>query len=309
MHWLAARTRDSAHQRQRHGIELGCEPAVAVLVSGILAILSSAFAVLVSAFTLAALNLIPLPPTAPVTPSYVRSIASVSMLIRLGIAVFGIFTGIGLIRLSNWARISIVIFSGLTVFLWRTAFRSAGHTVPAKAISGRLFRASVLRDKRESFDRARWPSIRRWINRSAETKEMELYPGSRDPGLAVERHQNHFQPNLPGADAGNAVPNALPEKAVFPYSMRQLQLFWSLDLLFSILIIAMVLFYRRRFMEAACACEALPPAWPRFPRSRNPIHTCARFVIRDTGPSIPAASVCYPVEAGSLRSGIRSPHG
>jgi len=92
-----------------------------VLVSGILAILGSAFAILVSAFTLAALNLIPLPLTAPVTPSYVASIANVSMLIFLGIAVFGTFTGIGLIRLRNWARISILIFSGLTVFFGGTA--------------------------------------------------------------------------------------------------------------------------------------------------------------------------------------------
>jgi hypothetical protein len=97
------------------------KPSVAVLVSGLLANLGSAFAILASAFTLAALNLIPLPPTAPVTPSYVGSIANVSMLIFLGIAVFGIFTGIGLIQLRNWARISILVFSGLTVFFGGTA--------------------------------------------------------------------------------------------------------------------------------------------------------------------------------------------
>ena len=44
------------------------------------------------------------------------------------------------------------------------------------------------------------------------------------------------------------------------FTMRQLQLFWSLGLLFSILIIAILLFYRRRFMEAASARQALPPA-------------------------------------------------
>lgn len=90
--------------------------SVAVLISGILAILGSAFAILGIACTLAALYLIPLPATVPVTPSFVKSIAAVSMLIFLGIAVFGIFTGIGLIRLKNWARISILVFSGFTVF-------------------------------------------------------------------------------------------------------------------------------------------------------------------------------------------------
>ncbi|HEY1470237.1 MAG TPA: hypothetical protein VGF61_14435 [Candidatus Acidoferrum sp.] len=96
------------------------KPSVAVLVSGILAILGSAFAILGIAFTLIALYLIPLPATAPPTPPYVRSIASVSMLIFLAIAVFCIFTGIGVIRLKNWARISILIFSGLAVFFGGT---------------------------------------------------------------------------------------------------------------------------------------------------------------------------------------------
>jgi hypothetical protein len=53
--------------------------------------------------------------TAPVIPSVVKSITTVSMLIFLGIAVFGVFTGIGMMRLRNWERISILVFSGLIV--------------------------------------------------------------------------------------------------------------------------------------------------------------------------------------------------
>jgi hypothetical protein len=76
---------------------------------------------------------------------------------------------------------------------------------------------------------------------------------------------------------------------------------------FSGLIIGIPVFYRRRFMQGASAREALPPASRRFPpRFSSKFVVCD---ICDTGPSIPAASVCYPVEAGSLRSGIRSPHG
>jgi hypothetical protein len=93
----------------------------------------------------------------------------------------------------------------------------AGHTVPANAISGRLFRASILRRKRKSSHRARWPPIRRWINRSAEIKEMELSPSPRNPGvLAGERHHNHFQRNFPEAHAGNAFPNAFARKCGLP---------------------------------------------------------------------------------------------
>ncbi len=53
-------------------------------------------------------------------PAYVKPIALVSMLLFLGVAVFGLITGIGLIRLKNWARISIIVFSGLTVFFGGT---------------------------------------------------------------------------------------------------------------------------------------------------------------------------------------------
>lgn len=49
-------------------------------------------------------------------PSYVRSIAAFGLLFFLVLSVFGIFTGVGLIRLKNWARISILVFSGFTVF-------------------------------------------------------------------------------------------------------------------------------------------------------------------------------------------------
>lgn len=90
--------------------------SVAVLISGILAILGSAFNILIVAFTLAALYLVPFPPTVPTMPSYVRSIAAFGLLFFLVLSVFGIFTGVGLIRLKNWARISILVFSGFTVF-------------------------------------------------------------------------------------------------------------------------------------------------------------------------------------------------
>ena len=95
--------------------------SVAVLISGILAILGSAISILGIAFSLMALYFVPLPATAPMMPAYVKSIALVSMLIFLGLAVFGIFTGIGLIRLKNWARISILVFSGIAAFFGGTA--------------------------------------------------------------------------------------------------------------------------------------------------------------------------------------------
>jgi hypothetical protein len=90
--------------------------SVSVLVSGILAILGSAFSIFGIAIGILGLSLAPQPETGPMVPAYVKSIALVSMLIFLVMAVFGVITGIGLIRLKNWARISIIAFSGITVF-------------------------------------------------------------------------------------------------------------------------------------------------------------------------------------------------
>jgi hypothetical protein len=323
------------------------KPSVAVLISGILAILGSAFAILVSAFTLAALYLIPLRPTAPVTPSYVRSIASVSMLIFLGIAVFGIFTGIGLIRLRNWARISILIFSGLTVFFggtallvllaipfpinpsgpsvdpgavkavvllvygipvlisiwWLVLFNLKGTKAQFAATSSEtspgnpsapacplsvhtiavFFLFSVLWMLVIPFLQMPFPAVffgHPFYGTSGKVLIVlaGLLLGAGSIGLLKLKKWSYplvlgiqgfwllsgtitiFSPTFPGLMQEMLSQMHLPENAVFPYSMRQRQLLWSLGLLFSTLIIAILLFYRRRFMEAASAREALPPA-------------------------------------------------
>jgi hypothetical protein len=43
------------------------------------------------------------------------------LLFFLGTSIFGILTGIELIRLKNWARISILTFSGITTFFGGSA--------------------------------------------------------------------------------------------------------------------------------------------------------------------------------------------
>lgn len=50
----------------------------------------------------------------------------------------------------------------------------------------------------------------------------------------------------------------LPGNVAFPESVGQIQFFSSFGLLFSILPIGILVFYYRRFMEAASAREALP---------------------------------------------------
>jgi hypothetical protein len=95
--------------------------SVAVLISGILAILGSAFGILGACVSLMGLYLTPQPEPRSAMPAYATAVAAVGMLIFLGLAVFGIFIGIGLIRLRNWARLSILIGSAITVFFGAAA--------------------------------------------------------------------------------------------------------------------------------------------------------------------------------------------
>lgn len=51
--------------------------------------------------------------TGPQFPSLVRNVTAGAMAFFAGLAVFGIFTGVGVLRLRNWARISALVWSGI----------------------------------------------------------------------------------------------------------------------------------------------------------------------------------------------------
>jgi len=322
------------------------KPSVAVLISGILAILGSAFAILGIAFTLVTLYLIPLPATAPVTPSFVKSIATLSMLIFLGIAVFGVFTGVGVIRLKNWARISILIFSGLTVFLGGAIlFFLVATPLPVNPTGPQLnpgaLKAIVLLVYGIPVLIGIW-----WLvlfNLRGSKAQFAATPSETSPGISsvpscplpvqiiavfylfsllsvivipllhlpipavIFGHALYglagkalfvltglvfvigaigllklkkwsyplvlgiqgfwlfsgvvtiFSPTYPRLMQEMLSQMHFPEDTPFPYSMRQLRFFSSFGLLFAVLVIGILVYYRRRFMEAASARELLPP--------------------------------------------------
>jgi hypothetical protein len=320
------------------------KPSVAVLISGILAILGSALAILGIAFTLVALYLIPLPPTAPVAPSYVKSIATISMLIFLAIAVSGIFTGVGIIRLKNWARISILVFSAISAFFggialafllavplptnpsgppldpaalkaivllvygipvlisiwWLVLFNlkgtraqfagappeisagtSAEPTCPLPVqIIAVFFLFSVLWVLVVPFLKMPFPAVFFGYSFYGATGKalFMLFGTLLGAGaiglLKLEKWSYPLVLGLQGLGLLSAAVTILSptfprlmqeilsqmrfsENVTFPYSIRQLQLLSSFGLLFSVLIIGILVFYRRRFMEAASAREAL----------------------------------------------------
>jgi hypothetical protein len=91
-------------------------PSAGVVAAGIVAIAGSACVLLSTLLALVGLFVLPHvveAPPPPVMPFFIRSIAMVMTIVFLAVAAFGIFTGVGLIRLRNWARIATLVWSGI----------------------------------------------------------------------------------------------------------------------------------------------------------------------------------------------------
>jgi hypothetical protein len=86
-----------------------------VTASGIVAILGSVLTLLGLSLGLFGLLIAPMPPNAQM-PAGMRVISLAMLLFFMACAVFGIVTGVGLLHLKNWARISALAWSGITVF-------------------------------------------------------------------------------------------------------------------------------------------------------------------------------------------------
>jgi hypothetical protein len=92
------------------------KPSPSVIAAGIVAILGSVFAILGCAFALIGIAMLSSAKPPEALPASVKSIAMAVMLFFMAVAVFGVFSGIGLLRLKNWARISALVWAGITVF-------------------------------------------------------------------------------------------------------------------------------------------------------------------------------------------------
>jgi hypothetical protein len=91
------------------------KPSAAVTAAAIIAIIGSVFAVLGTAMGAVGLLLMSRLPQGPAMPVGVLPMAAAMMIFFLALAVFGILTGIGLLRLRNWARISALVWAGISV--------------------------------------------------------------------------------------------------------------------------------------------------------------------------------------------------
>jgi hypothetical protein len=87
--------------------------SAAVTASGVIAILGSVFTIVGILFGLVGIFIAATVPNAPPMVPAVRLIATLMMLAFLAVAIFGIASGVGLIRFRNWARIATLVWSGI----------------------------------------------------------------------------------------------------------------------------------------------------------------------------------------------------
>jgi hypothetical protein len=90
--------------------------SASVTAAAVVAILGGLFVLLVCSIALFGLLFMKLPGTSPELPPFVRRAALAGQGFMVGLSLFGIATGVGLIYLRKWARISILIWGGLSAF-------------------------------------------------------------------------------------------------------------------------------------------------------------------------------------------------
>ncbi len=90
------------------------KPSGSIIFAAIIEIICSLLAVLSTAIALLAFRFIPMPASNPQLPPAVKTVMEVMMVLFCALAIFGIFTGVGLLRLKSWARIITLIWAGIT---------------------------------------------------------------------------------------------------------------------------------------------------------------------------------------------------
>src|SRR5216683_4054947 len=90
--------------------------SASVTAAAVVAILCSLFLLLCFSVAFLGMLLVKLPSTASELPPSVRTVGIAAQGFMICLSLFGIATGIGLIYLRNWARISILIGGSFSVF-------------------------------------------------------------------------------------------------------------------------------------------------------------------------------------------------
>jgi hypothetical protein len=123
--------------------------SASVTAAAVVAILSSLFLLLCCSVAFFGMLSLKLTGTSPELPPFVRTAALAAQGFMMCLSLFGVATGIGLIYLRNWARISILTWGGLCVF-----FGAIGIPIGFFALSSPLPNAPPL--PAEGMAAVRW---------------------------------------------------------------------------------------------------------------------------------------------------------
>jgi hypothetical protein len=88
-------------------------PSSSVIAAGVVGILVSLVTILLAVAAIAGMSLMPPASASPPMPPFVKSTAVAIMIFLAGLAIFGIFTSVGVLHLKNWARVSMLIWGGV----------------------------------------------------------------------------------------------------------------------------------------------------------------------------------------------------
>jgi hypothetical protein len=91
-------------------------PSASIIAAAIIEILCSVLAALGTAGACVIFLFAPMPASGPQLPTAAKSMMAGMMIFFFALAIFGIFTGVGLMRLKEWARITTLVWAGVTVF-------------------------------------------------------------------------------------------------------------------------------------------------------------------------------------------------
>ena len=87
-------------------------PSSSVVAAGVVGILASLVTILMAAAAIAGISLMPQESASPPMPPFVKSTAVAILLFLAVLAIFGIFTSVGVLHLKKWARVSMLIWGG-----------------------------------------------------------------------------------------------------------------------------------------------------------------------------------------------------
>jgi hypothetical protein len=88
-------------------------PSSSVVAAGVVGILASLITILIVVLAVVGLNLMPTEGATQPLPPFAKSMAVMMMLFLAGLAIFGLFTSVGVLHLKKWARISMLVWGGV----------------------------------------------------------------------------------------------------------------------------------------------------------------------------------------------------